>query len=92
MRRWVRLSAATAGGVLLAAALVVWFSAERALGPAPVVHTSADGGMSWCVALTSCDPPELAGGTVVVIVALAVAGVGALATVAVDVVRRRRDG
>lgn len=39
--------------------------------------------------LTSCDPPELSGATVAVIVALAVAGVSVLAAVVVDVVRRR---
>jgi hypothetical protein len=89
MRRWLRLSMTAAGVVLLGVALLVWRLAEDALGPAPVVHTSDKGGMSWCVGLTSCDPPELSGGTVAVIVVLAVAGVGVLAAVVVDVVRGR---
>jgi hypothetical protein len=90
MRRWARVVMATVGVALLATALLVWRLAEQALGPAPEVHTSDRGGMSWCVGLTSCDPPELSGGTVAVIVALAVAGVGVLAAVVVNVVRRRR--
>lgn len=36
--------------------------------------------------MTSCDPPELSAGTM----AVAVAGVGVLAAVVVDVARRRR--
>lgn len=90
MRRWVRVLTATVGVVLLGTALLVWRSAEQALGPAPEVHTSDRGGLSWCVGLTSCDPPELSGGMVAVIVALVAAGVGVLAAVVVDVVRRRR--
>jgi hypothetical protein len=93
MKRWVRASLAVLGVALLGTALLVWWSAEQALGPAPEVHTSAGGGLSRCgyrPGLTSCDPPELSGGTIAVIVVLAVAGVGVLAAVVVDLVRARR--
>ncbi len=93
MRGWLWVSVAASGIVLLAAAGLVWWSAERALAPAPEVVSSSRGGLSWCayerVGQLTCDPPQLASGTVVIIVALGGLGVALLAAGAAGLLRRR---
>ncbi|GAA2986112.1 hypothetical protein [Actinokineospora diospyrosa] len=93
IRRWVLALTTIVGVALLGVALLVLRVAEEALGPAPEVRGSAWGSLSACgiqPGMTDCDPPELSAGTVTVIVVLAVAGLCALAAVAVDVERRRQ--
>ncbi|GLZ38086.1 hypothetical protein Acsp05_17100 [Actinokineospora sp. NBRC 105648] len=92
MQRSVRALAAVVGVALIGAALVVWWAAESALPRAPEVHWSSRGGMSWCAGATDCAPPVISGGTVAVIVVLAVLGVALVAAVVVDVAVRRRAG
>lgn len=93
MRGWLWVSLVVSGVVLMAAAGLVWWSAERALDSAPEVVSSSRGGLSWCayehVGQVSCDPPQLAGGTVLVIVVLGVLGVALLAVAAAGLLRRR---
>ncbi|WP_276587806.1 hypothetical protein [Amycolatopsis iheyensis] len=88
---WASLVAS--GVVLLAAAGLVWWSAERALGEAPEVVTSSRGGLSWCAyeraGQLTCDPPQLTDGTVTTVVALGVLGVVLLVVGVVGLVRRR---
>lgn len=81
--------AVAVGIALIGTALLMWWSAEQALPPAQEVHWSSGGGMSWCLGSADCDPPVLSGGTVAVVVALAVVGVALVAAVVVDVARRR---
>lgn len=89
-RRWVHALAAAVGVVLIGVAVLVWWTAEQALPPAPKVHWSSQGGMSRCEgAPVSCEPPVIPTGTVAVIVVLAVAGVALVAAVLVDAARRR---
>lgn len=93
MLRWLGVSMATLGFLLVGTALLIWWSASEALGPAPVVISSPKGGLSRCgyrPGQAGCDPPELSAATVSVIVALAVAGVLMVAVAAVVSVRRHR--
>ncbi|MEV6877503.1 hypothetical protein [Amycolatopsis sp. NPDC051128] len=93
MRGWLWVSLVLSGVVLVAVAGLVWWSAERALGPAPEVVSSSRGGLSWCayehVGQLTCDPPQLTGGTVTMIVVLGVLGVALLAVGAAGLWRRR---
>ncbi|GAA2999160.1 hypothetical protein LV75_003311 [Actinokineospora diospyrosa] len=93
VRRWVLALTAAIGVVLVSFAVLVWYLAEQALGPAPEVRTSSPAGMSACgyqPGVTGCDPPELSAGTLALIALLAMGGVGALTAVVVDMVRCRR--
>ncbi|MET8848498.1 hypothetical protein [Amycolatopsis sp. NPDC004625] len=98
MRRWLWASLMASGVVTMAAAGLVWWSAQQALDPAPEVVTSSRGGLYWCayehVGQLTCDPPQLTAGTVAMIVALGVLG-AALLTVgavgAVGLLRRSRS-
>ncbi len=94
MRGWLWVSFAASGVVLLVTAGVVWWSAERALAPAPEVVSSSRGGLSWCayehVGQLTCDPQQLTRGTVVIIVALGGLGVALLAAGATGLLLRRR--
>jgi hypothetical protein len=72
-------------------ALVVWQAAEAALEPAPELDQSTGGGLTACgyrPGLTSCDPPELAGSTIALVVALTVVGALLIIGTVVSVVRR----
>ncbi|WP_326834912.1 hypothetical protein VSH64_08285 [Amycolatopsis rhabdoformis] len=92
MRPWVRVLSGALGVVTLMVAGLVWWSADRALGPAPEIRSSTRGELTSCgyrPGLTSCDPPELATATVVVIVVLAAVGTGLAAVSLVGLVRRR---
>ncbi|SEF23535.1 hypothetical protein SAMN05421837_102233 [Amycolatopsis pretoriensis] len=95
MRGWLRVFLAVSGVVLMAAAGLVWWSAERALGAAPEVVSSPRGGLSWCayerVGQLTCDPPQLTGGTVTVIVAFGGLGAASAAAAAASLLRRRRS-
>lgn len=92
MRQWVRALLGALGVVTLMFAGLVWWSADRALGPAPEIRSSTRGGLTSCgyrPGLMSCSPPSLATATVVVIVVLAAVGTGLLAVSPVGIVRRR---
>jgi hypothetical protein len=88
-RRWFSV---VLGVAMLGASVVVWRVAVAALGPAPDVHRSPGGSMSYCgyrPGMTSCDPPELSRWTVAAIVVLAAAGVLLLVGVVLAGVRGR---
>ena len=80
--------AAALGVALIGAALLVWWTAEQALPPAPKMQRSLGGAMYQCEG--SCDPPAINGGTVAAVLVLAVMGGALVAAVVVDVVRRRQ--
>lgn len=88
--QWTRTLLAAAGAVLIGVALLVWWTAEQALPPAPEVQWSSEGGMSQCLGERSCDPPALPDQTVTTIAVLAGLGVVLIALVLIDVALRRR--
>lgn len=95
VRGWLWVSLAVSGVVLMAAAGLVRWSAERALGAAPEVVSSPRGGLSWCayerVGQLTCDPPQLTGATVAMIVAFGGPGAALAAAGAAGLLRRRRS-
>jgi hypothetical protein len=92
VRQWVPTALFIGGVLSLTTAVLVWWSADRSLGPAPEIHVSEGGSLSYCgyrPGQTSCDPPEVSTWTWTVIAALVTAGAAALAVGAVLAIRRR---